>query len=113
MVLSLSPPDAEILDAPVNVTVGLGSSPVIMPCRIHGEILYWVINDQLYGTGNVQRLRDQGITVSHPIRNGSELTSIATITATEANNNTVIICEAQTDGFDIISSNPAMILFAG
>ena len=91
----------------------LGSDPVVMPCRIRGQILYWVVNGELYGTGNVQRLRRQGITFTHPIRNGSELMSSATVTTTVTNNNTVLVCEAQIDNYDIVSSNPATITIAG
>ncbi len=87
---------------------------MVMPCHIHGQILYWVINHELYGTGNVQRLRNRGITATHPIRrNESELFSTVTVTATKENNNTVLVCEAQIDGFAIVSSDPATITIAG
>ena len=97
----------------MNVTVALGSDPVVMPCRIRGQILYWVVNHELYGAGNVQRLRHQGITFSFPRRNGSQLLSSAVVAITETNNNTVLVCEAQIDNFDIVSSDPATILIAG
>ena len=104
---------AEIIISPESIRIGLSSSTVVLPCEIRGDNIYWMINRELYGSRNIVRFRDMGITVSTPIPNGDSVTAHVTIQPSQKTNNTEIICEAQAAGHeDIVQSNIATIFIA-
>ena len=104
---------AEIIISPESMRIGLSSSTVVLPCEIRGDNIYWMINRELYGSRNIVRFRDMGITVSTSIPNGDSVTAHVTVQASQEANNTGIICEAQAAGYNRVQSNNATIFIAG
>jgi hypothetical protein len=104
----------DILEAPENVTVGLGSDPLTLTCRVRGERIFIRINGEVYSHGTHGKLLDSGITVTHASWSANGITQNVTVELTERNNNTNIICIAvvQNPRCEILS-NPAFIFIAG
>lgn len=103
----------EILDPPLNVTVGLGHSPLVLPCTIRGESIFWLVNgDPLHST-NIELFMERGITFTNPVFVGTDMvTSNATVAVTNITNTTELICEAVSDN-EVEASNPAIIFITG
>ena len=89
--------------------MGLGHPPLDLPCQVRGDNIFWIINGEFYGSRNIAKFRNLGITVTNSVYNGDIITANVRVVINRPANNTVIICEAQAAGFNKISSGNATI----
>ena len=102
-----------ILEAPENVTVRLGRSPLTMTCRVRGDNIFIRIDGMVFGHNTEAALRARGITASNVFHSGDEVRQTVTVEISRRNNNTEIICHARTSNQPPADSDPAFIVIAG
>ena len=102
-----------ILEAPGNVTVGLGHSLLTLTCRVRGDNLFIRIDGMVFGHNTEAALRARGITASNGFHTGDEVRQTVTVEIIRRNNNTEIIYHARTSNQPPADSDPAFIVIAG
>lgn len=100
-----------LLVPPESVRVGLGYDPVALTCHVQADNLYWLLNEDFL-TQSVVRYRGMGITAAYDF-DGDFIQSNLTVTVSEANNNTMVVCEASTNNIPIVASDIATVFIAG
>ena len=106
------PSFAAVLVPPVSVRVGLGHDPVFLTCLVEADNLYWIINGIFLGQ-NIDLFRAKGIMVNDTRYNEDMIQSNLTVAISEANNNTMVVCEASTINIPIVASDNATVFIAG
>lgn len=108
---------ADILEAPGNITVGLGQATFNLTCRIRRENVGIEIDRLLVGFDEID-LDGRGITVypqtSVGSGNDTVTTQLFSLEFIEINNNTIVACLGTDEGFtNDIASPDAFITILG
>ena len=106
------PSFAAVLLPPMSVRVGLGHDPVFLTCHVEADNLYWIINGSFLGQ-NIDIFQRKGIMVGDTSYNGDIIQQNLTVAISEANNNTMVACEASTSNIPIVTSDTATVFIAG
>ena len=101
---------AEILEAPRNVTVGLGQGPLSLTCHVRGDTIFIRVDNEVIDHRNFS---DRGIVVGNTNYNGEIATQRLTVELTVCNNNTAIVCIGTSAGGPNAVSDPGFIFIAG
>ena len=105
-----------IIQAPENVTVGLGQGHTLQPCVVQGDVTMFIwVNGVLVDHTNTRTLEQRGISVSSQRNQNGRGSRTVTVTATERNNNTVLQCSARSNVQTniLVHSGDATISVAG
>ena len=92
---------ADVIEAPQNVTVGVGDPPLELICRLRRDNVYMEIDDQIVGLGGADEfLRERGFMYmgqEHNLTFGFS-TQRVVMELTEGNNNTKVACIGADNG---------------
>ena len=94
---------ADVLEAPQNVTVGVGDQPLELICRLRRVNVYMEIDDIIVGLGiRDENLRGRGFMFMGQVHNETFgfNTQRVVMELTEGNNNTKVVCIGADDTGD-------------
>lgn len=99
----------------MNVSAGLGQSPVTISCTILGENIFLSINGSLVDHINIMYFNGLGITISPTTinRTSSMITQSLIFEVSVVINNTYINCTSTADDSENAASDKAFIIIAG
>ena len=105
----------EFVQAPSNKTCALlGDEDVIFVCHIHGQTLFWRIDDTLYNYVSISMFRNKGILVeTDTMAPGGQVYERLRVRVSRQNNDTKVVCQGTVPNEVSNFSEPAFLYIAG